>query len=65
MAVQVLPHSEQAEGNLECARCKQGGQFARLIVDPSTSRRFEFFECTACRYPNWVELAKQVRPPRR
>ena len=63
MADRVLPDSELAEGNLRCAKCNQGGQFARLIVDPATSRRFEFFECTACAYPNWIETQPRCPCP--
>jgi hypothetical protein len=59
MPSKVVPEANKVDGALRCARCRQEGQFPRLIVDPATSRRFDFFECTACSYPNWIERKEQ------
>jgi len=58
MTSEVIPGGEKAEGSRRCEKCGRDGQFARLIADPATSRRFDFFECTACNHPNWIELKK-------
>jgi hypothetical protein len=56
----VVPeHAEKIESGQRCARCAKSLQFPRLIVDPTTSRRFNFFECLACGYPNWTELKQR------
>ena len=59
MPSKVVPQGENVEGSLRCARCRQDGQFPRMIIDPATTRKFHFFECTACGYPNWIELRKK------
>ena len=59
MPIHVVPAGETIEGPLQCERCRQGGQFPRLIADPTTSRRFNFFECMACGHPNWIELREK------
>jgi len=65
MPVPVLPEdAEKIERGLHCTRCRKGGQFPRLIVDPATGRRHNFFECVACGFPNWSELKDKVGGPR-
>jgi hypothetical protein len=55
MPSDIIPESDKP-GDKKCARCQRAGQFPRLIVDPATGRKHNFFECVACGYPNWMEL---------
>jgi hypothetical protein len=59
MAGNVIPDGEKADAERKCSRCRQGGQIPRLIIDPATGRKHNFFECVACGYPNWTELREK------
>ena len=41
------------ESGVRCQQCGNPNQHPRLILDPATGRKYDFFECIVCRHQSW------------
>ncbi len=53
------PKGDRQGTGLECYRCKSRTHYSKRILDPTTSKKYDLYECTVCGNQTWSPVTER------